>query len=305
VPNLVPGFTWHPVDVGRRAARRKGRGHVAHVAVSSSALLVPGPLASRSADWHFYLPKTGPGIQMIDLDLQSWSSSQGNASTTASEAEGGFGSAAEVNAEPWSPDQFENLARILAYENETEGVPLQVMSDSRPASQGLAPHRWGIDPWRVSGGESWSSSRGKICPGDTKVGQLRDIVARAVEIRHGSPAPAPAPAPSGAPPRLAWILPPGHYVGAMEGPAQSHGGDARYDSPDVRNLVRNVLQWFVYHGCVPGVPAAQWATTGWTNTGWEGRYTDPVCAAWHARFYPGQPKPTQIWQDDYDRLARP
>lgn len=301
--NLVPGFTWHPVDVGNRAARRKGRGHVAHVAVSGSSLLVPGPLNSRPADWHFYLPKVGPGVQMIDLDLQSWSSMNGNGSTTASEAEGGLGTAAQVNAEPWSPDQFESLARILAYENETEGVPLQVMPNSLSSSRGLAPHRWGIDPWRVSGGEVWSSSRGKICPGDAKIAQLPEIVSRANEIVHGSPTPTP-PAPSGsvgfsgglmAP----WALPPGHCLGDIKGPANVHGGDPRYDSDQVRWTIEGAQRCWIAAGLVPNVPASEWRTSGWADGKWDAAYSSPVCRAWFARFRPEQPFHDEVWSDDY------
>lgn len=304
--NIVPGFTWEPVDVGNRAARRKGRGHIAHVAVSGSQNLRPGPLATRPADWHFYLPKIGPGIQQIDLDLQSWSSRDGNGSTTSSEAEGGLGTAAEVNAEPWSPDQFENLARILAYENETERVPLQVMPDSLAGSCGLGYHRLGIDPWRVTGGELWSGSRGKLCPGDGKIAQIPDIVARAVEIRGGSQTPTiPAPLPvkpppvvQNAPPRMGWPFPAGHYVGDRKGPARSHGG---YFAGE-RAFVQNVQQWFIYHGCVPG--QTNWRS-GWADGLFDAPYSTQAARTWHARFYPGQPYPEQIWSDDYDRLARP
>lgn len=52
--NLVPGFRWEPVDVGKRDARRKGRGLIGHVAVSASKNLRPGPLATRPGDWHAY-----------------------------------------------------------------------------------------------------------------------------------------------------------------------------------------------------------------------------------------------------------
>jgi hypothetical protein len=180
--NLVPGFIWHPVDVGARARRVKGRGHVAHVAVSGSTLLVPPPLSTRSADWHFYLPKVGTGVQMIDLDLQSWSSYQGNTDTTASEAQGGLGTAADVNAEPWSDDQAESLAQILAHLHRTEGVPIQVMPDSRPGSRGLGYHREGIDPWRVAGGQLWSTHPGKLCPGDRKAAMIPAIVTRAAQL---------------------------------------------------------------------------------------------------------------------------
>jgi hypothetical protein len=194
--NIVPGFIWHPIDVGNRAKRVKGRGAVGHVAVSGSVNLVPsGTPATRSADWHWYNPKVGPGIQYIDLDLQCWASGSGNRTLPAFESQGGLGTAAQVNAEPWNDNQIENAARFYAHLVETEGAPLQVMPNSLPGSRGLAGHRHGIDPWRCAGGESWSSSRGKLCPGDAKMAQLPVIVARASEIVHGSPTPTPTPQP--------------------------------------------------------------------------------------------------------------
>jgi hypothetical protein len=185
--NLVPGFVWHPIDVGNRARRAKGRGLIAHVAVSESAMLVPsGTAATRSADWHFYLPKSGPGYQFIDLDLQCWATAAGNTTLPAFESQGGVNGA---QTEPWTGNQIELAAQILAHLHKTEGTPLQLMPNSLPGSKGLAPHRWGISPWRVLGGEVWSSSNGKVCPGDAKVAQLPLIVLRAAAIVHGSPTP--------------------------------------------------------------------------------------------------------------------
>lgn len=186
MPNLVPGFRWAPVAVGNRAKRQKGRGLIGHVAVSSSKHLGPGSLTSRGSDWHFYLPKVGPGIQQIDLDVQSWSSGDANDDTVSFESEGGLGDSRAVNREPWTADQIESAAQILAHMHRTEGVPLQVMPDSRPSSRGFGFHRLGIDPWRVSGGQVWSTSRGKLCPGDAKVAQAPLIVARAKEIVSGN-----------------------------------------------------------------------------------------------------------------------
>jgi hypothetical protein len=178
--NILPGAVWQPVDVSGRAARRKGRGLCGHVAVSSSKNLAPGPLSSRSADWHFYLPKEGPAIQYIDMDLQCWATSAGNASLVAFESEGGLGSSAVLNAEPWTDNQLNWAARILRHLHDTEGVPLQVMPDSMPGSRGFATHRLGISPWRVAGGEVWSSANGKECPGTAKHNQRGEVVRRAI-----------------------------------------------------------------------------------------------------------------------------
>lgn len=179
--NILPGAIWQPINVAGRAARRKGRGLVGHVAVSSSKNLVPG----ANADWHFYLPKTGPAIQYIDMDLQCWATAAGNASLVAFESEGGLGTEAQVNAEPWTDNQIEWAARILAHLNRTEGVPLEIMPDSRPTSRGFGTHRLGINPWRVADGELWSSAYAKTCPGAAKHAQRIDVVNRARQYAAG------------------------------------------------------------------------------------------------------------------------
>lgn len=173
--NIVPGVTWRPINVGNRAARRKGRGLCGHVAVSNSKNLVPGP----NADWHFYLPKEGPAIQYIDLDLQCWATGDGNATMAAFESEGGMGTAAQVNAEPWNDNQLNWAARVLRHMHDTEGVPLRVMESSAASERGFGTHRLGVPGYMQPGTQQWSSSRGKLCPGDAKHAQRFEIVRRA------------------------------------------------------------------------------------------------------------------------------
>jgi hypothetical protein len=55
------------------------------------------------------------------------------------------------------------------------------MPDSRPASRGVGYHKLGVKPWVVSGGELWSSSAGKVCPGAAKIAQVPNIIALAQE----------------------------------------------------------------------------------------------------------------------------
>jgi N-acetylmuramoyl-L-alanine amidase len=112
--------------------------------------------------------------------------------------------------------------------------------------------------------------------------------------------PAPAPSPGANPGKLSWNLPAGHYYGNIAGPAQSHGGINAAE----QRFVKNIQQWLIYKGCVPGVPSSAWSTSGWADGRWEAA-TDTACRTWHARFYPNQPQPAQVWSDDYDRLARP
>lgn len=96
---------------------------------------------------------------------------------------------------PLTDAQVEACAQILAWAHTVHGVPLQLCPDSRPGSRGLAYHRQGIDgnygegtdypnTGRVPGGETWSTSPGKVCPSDVRIDQLPTILARAIELTH-------------------------------------------------------------------------------------------------------------------------
>lgn len=300
--HIVPGAIWQPIDVGQRAARHKGRGAIAHVAVSESPRLAPwGAPATRGADWHFYLPRNpqpqGRFYQFIDLDLQCWSSGAANPTMPAWEAQGGVH---DPEGEPWSDNQLESGAIIYAHLMETEGAPARLMANSLPSERGLGWHKLGVRPWVVPGGEVWSSAYGKICPGRKKIEQMQLILDRAVEIRGGSPSPAVKPAaPAPNPGRFAWNLPSGHYYGNIAGPARSHGGWNAWEKP----YVANIQQWLIYHGCAAGANPDYRAST-WDDGIW-GDPTDRAMEVWHDRYYRGQPYRAQCWSDDYDRLARP
>jgi N-acetylmuramoyl-L-alanine amidase len=86
---------------------------------------------------------------------------------------------------PWTSAQCESIAGILAWCHVTHKIPLIPAPNSLPGSKGIGYHRQGIDPWRVLGGEVWSSSRGKVCPGDRRIAQIPGIIARAKQIVSG------------------------------------------------------------------------------------------------------------------------
>jgi hypothetical protein len=85
------------------------------------------------------------------------------------------------------------IAKILAWAHKEHGIPLQLCPDSKPTSRGLAYHRQGVNgnfgpfkhPGRVEGGEEWSESFGKVCPGDRRIDQLTAILEKAREIVEG------------------------------------------------------------------------------------------------------------------------
>jgi hypothetical protein len=91
----------------------------------------------------------------------------------------------------FTEEQIESIARICAWAYQRHGIPLVLAPNSRPDSRGIAYHRQGCDGnfasydfgGRVSGGELWSSSAGKVCPGDRRIHQLIDrIIPRARRI---------------------------------------------------------------------------------------------------------------------------
>ena len=165
----MPGAIWTPKNVAGRSARRKGRCVVFHVAVSEAQNLMPGP----DADWHFYVAKDGRIYQYIDTDLQAWATRDANPTAIAVETQGGV---TNTQGEPWTAAQLASLAGIARWANLSEGVPLRLMTSSLPTERGLGWHRLGCDPWRVSGGELWSSAYGEVCPGDAKIAQMPEVL---------------------------------------------------------------------------------------------------------------------------------
>jgi len=138
---------------------------------------------------HFSTKADGRILQSRDTQYQSGANLDGNPRVIAIENEdhgSRFPSWSGPNVPYLTPEQVTANARILAWVHETHGVPLQLCPDSRPGSRGLAYHRQGIDgnfdgykyPGRVQGGEVWSTSTGKACPGDRRISQLPDILAQ-------------------------------------------------------------------------------------------------------------------------------
>lgn len=96
----------------------------------------------------------------------------------------------------FTDEQVEAIAKIIVWCNKTHGIPIVPCVDSRPHSRGIAYHRQGVDgnfgsyayPGRVMGGEHWSKSRGKVCPGDRRIKTLLErIIPRAVQLSQPQP----------------------------------------------------------------------------------------------------------------------
>lgn len=171
--NIMPGAVWRPIPVSSsRARRQKGRGVCLHVAVSESSSLF-NYFSTAEVDSHFYVAKSGVIEQYVDADLVAYANLNGNYSLISVETQGGV---TNIEGESWTIAQVASLAKIAKWAHDTEGVPLQVMPNSLPTSRGVGYHRLGVDPYRVPGGELWSSAYGKSCPGTAKIAQVTAVV---------------------------------------------------------------------------------------------------------------------------------
>jgi hypothetical protein len=179
---------WYPKAIRKEIKRhrtlrvRKGRVCL-HVAVSESSSLFGYFNRSGSPTSHFYVRRDGTIEQYVDTKYRAPANLEGNSSLISFETQGGMRNA---DSEPWTAAQVQAMAECIAWLHKVEGVPLQLMPNSKSTSLGVGWHKQGVDPYRVSGGEKWSSAYGKICPGGGKIRQIPTIVAKAKVIAGGS-----------------------------------------------------------------------------------------------------------------------
>jgi hypothetical protein len=188
----MPGTTW----VGEHGSRKMVRHDIVCVHT------IVGKAPAHKA--HFSTSADGEIFQSRDTDLQSGANVDGNPRVIAIENEDvgpsyGVWDTDDGHAVPDFTDaQVDAIARICAWASTTHGIPLVPCPDSRPGSRGIAYHRQGINgnfgPFafsgRVDGGEVWTTSFGKVCPGDRRIRTLLDrIIPRAVAIASGGAVP--------------------------------------------------------------------------------------------------------------------
>lgn len=150
-----------------------------------------------NAYWHFGTSGTGECWQCHSLRYRSASNLDGNGRIIPIENADmgpGFGpwSGRCGDVPPFTPAQQAKLIDLIEWLCREFDIPPVLVPDSRPGRRGIAYHRQGIDPWRVSGGELWSSSRGKCCPDGARINQLVNVIIPEVARRiRGGPVPQP------------------------------------------------------------------------------------------------------------------
>lgn len=145
---------------------------------------------------HFSTSGLGKIWQHRDTTKQSAANYNGNGHIIAIENEDRGGvfpswNIKDGHAVPgFTSQQIESIAQICAWANKTHGIPLVQCPNSKRGSRGIAYHRQGISGnWAgyaysgiVAGGEVWTTSPGKVCPGDRRISQIPQIIERAKQI---------------------------------------------------------------------------------------------------------------------------
>lgn len=190
----IPGTVWKPVS------RYKEGGSVAtpmtshrrvilHTAVSNADSLYPLFSEPGQATSHTYVARDGRTEQYIDTSIQSSANLEGNADGISVESWDHYpvGWKNDSDVPRWTRAQVRAIAELCAWAHQKYGIPLQRLPSSRPGTRGIGWHRQGIDPWRAPGGEVWSESTGKICPGSRRIRQVGTVIRHARRIAHVKP----------------------------------------------------------------------------------------------------------------------
>lgn len=128
---------------------------------------------------HFGTGPNGEVWEFTDLDRTADANLDGNWHVVSIEnADSGTGYPAwsGSNVPAFTDKQIDALVDLVAWLCDKYDIPAVLIENTLPGHRGVAYHRQGIDPWRVSGGEKWSSSTGKVCPGDRRIEQLKDVI---------------------------------------------------------------------------------------------------------------------------------
>jgi hypothetical protein len=104
---------------------------------------------------------------------------------------------------PWRDEQLEALIDTTVQFHRIHSIPLELLPDSKAGRKGFGYHRLGIRgdflgsgyiyPGWVPGGETWSSSVGKACPGDRRIKQVIEIILPEARRRVNPPPSPPIP----------------------------------------------------------------------------------------------------------------
>jgi hypothetical protein len=108
------------------------------------------------------------------------------------------------NIQDWTPKQLDSITNLVTWLCRIYDIPPVLIPDTKPGRRGIGYHRQGcrhsqglgVPGFLVAGGEKWSKSTGKECPGPRRIAQLKAIVIPRVK-KNLAPKPAkPKPVPA-------------------------------------------------------------------------------------------------------------
>ena len=159
----------------------KWEGIILHVAASETDSLhgwFSNPSARASS--HFYVRRDGTVEQYVSLKDRSWAQQHGNDRLISIETQG-------MGSGEWTAAQVASLARLCNELAAKYGFPLRQMTSSKVTEKGIGYHALGVAVTAEqlkkgvsqTGGELWSSARGKVCPGPERIVQIPAIIKQA------------------------------------------------------------------------------------------------------------------------------
>ena len=195
-----PGATWHPLasDLSHQGPMTRHDGIVLHTMASSLAGTESMFMASGFAgtESHFGVGPDGTVLQWVDTARRADANLNGTwrlLSVETADTGPPFPAWTGSNVPAWTEAQLDAIAGIVAWAAAEHDFPLEPMRSSRASERGVGWHRLGIDGnfpagplgGRIPGGESWSESTGKACPGDRRIAQVAEVIRRAKAIAGG------------------------------------------------------------------------------------------------------------------------
>ena len=196
IPTRYPDAVWRPppgMYVG--PVRQKTDLVIWHVDAGNANSLYGwwNQAGSGQNGSHFFVKTDGTVEQYAPIDRITWTSGNGSIRSVGIETQG-------YAAGEWTPAQRAALIKLTRWLCKTLGVPMVMAPNSKLTSRGIAWHRQGVPATQAqkaakvsqTGGELWSSSVGKVCPGPDREKQIPHMVGEIANqsiIDPGKPGP--------------------------------------------------------------------------------------------------------------------
>lgn len=195
---LYPGAAWRPLGSPQPARMDAHNKIILHTMAGFDLDRCDAYFRAQGytgVESHFGVGFDGEIYQWVDLECRADANLYANEDAISIETADtgrGFPTWTGSNVPAWTSTQIEAIAKIVAWCCARWNIPCVLIPDSRDDRRGVGMHRQGVESvppyqptYRQPGGELWSTSKGKVCPGDKRVAQVPEVLRRANEILNG------------------------------------------------------------------------------------------------------------------------